>query len=76
MDINGILNTSGSISGSPYADATKDLGREEFITLLITQLKNQDPFEPVENSEFISQLAQFTSLQEAEDKLFGGGTGV
>lgn len=67
MDINEILNMGSASYGPQVADPTQDMGKEEFITLLITQLKNQDPFEPVENSEFISQLAQFTSLQEAED---------
>lgn len=39
------------------------LGQNDFLTLLVTQLKNQDPLSPVSDTEFISQLAQFSSLQ-------------
>jgi len=38
------------------------LGGEDFIKLLTTQLNNQDPTEPVDNSQMIAQLAQFSSL--------------
>jgi Flagellar hook capping protein len=37
--------------------------KETFLKLLITQLRNQDPLDPVRDKEFIAQLAQFTSLE-------------
>ncbi|MBI2566382.1 MAG: hypothetical protein HYV63_05040 [Candidatus Schekmanbacteria bacterium] len=54
--------------GSPRnTGPLSDLGRDEFMTLLVTQLQNQDPTAPMENTEFIGQLAQFSALQEMTD---------
>lgn len=48
-------------------DAEKDtnvMGKEDFLTLLVTQLQNQDPLNPDEPTEFTAQLAQFSSLEQ------------
>ncbi len=42
------------------------LGRDQFMELLVTQLRNQDPLEPVNQQDFLGQLAQFSSLQGIE----------
>ena len=43
-----------------------EMGRNEFLKLLVAQLENQDPTEPQDNGEFVAQLAQFSSLEEAQ----------
>jgi len=42
------------------------IGMETFLELMVTQLKNQDPFEPMENGEFLSQIASFGSVSGLE----------
>ncbi len=64
MEIPGISN-SGSFgpSGSSIAGNT-DVSKDEFLVLLVAQLKNQSPMNPMEGHEFIAQLAQFSSLEQ------------
>ncbi len=57
----------GSTVGSPAAGLTGGngvLGKEEFLRLLVTQLKHQDPLNPMEGTQFATQLAQFSSLEQ------------
>ena len=62
-----IKNTSttsdGLASATNSAAGKKALGKDAFLQLLVTQLKNQNPLEPQDNGEFVAQLAQFSSLE-------------
>lgn len=53
-----------TVSTSQTATGSSELDQESFLTLLITQLQNQDPMNPQESQEFAAQLAQFSSLEQ------------
>jgi len=54
--------TTGSTQAS--VGPSKDLDKDAFLSLLITQLQNQDPLNPTDSAEFTAQLAQFSSLEQ------------
>lgn len=58
------LSTQKATSG-PQNDAS-DLGLNTFLKLMVTQLNNQDPFKPMENGDFLGQIAQFGSVTGLE----------
>ena len=49
-------------SGGQTNEARQTLGQEDFLTLLVTQLRNQDPLNPLDNEAFVAQLAQFSTV--------------
>lgn len=69
------INANDPIFGATQgAGPDQELGRDAFMTLLVEQLRNQDPLAPANNEAFVAQLAQFSSLeqtQEINDNLIG-----
>jgi flagellar basal-body rod modification protein FlgD len=62
-----INNLTPTSTGAANTDSNKSqsvMGKEEFLTLLVAQLQNQDPLNPSDPTEFTSQLAQFSSLEQ------------
>ncbi len=53
-----------STTKSSSSDSSSVVGKDEFLQLLITQLQNQDPLDPVENEEFAVNLAQFSQVEQ------------
>ena len=64
QSLSAILNKLGinSSEKSNVPKAKDQLGQEDFLKLMTTQLQNQDPFAPMENGEFIAQMAQFSTV--------------
>lgn len=61
---NGTINTDYTETyQNKDTKGTSELGKDAFLTLLVTQLQHQDPLSPQDNSEFVAQLAQFSSLE-------------
>lgn len=57
--------TSSTVTGEDNVQAAvSELGSEVFLRLLVTQLQSQDPTNPVENEDFVAQLAQFSTLEQ------------
>ena len=55
-----------STSGTTTTSSTSSLGQADFLKLMTEQLKNQDPLKPLDNSAFLGQLAQFSTVQGIE----------
>ena len=62
--VENAVNTYNKTLVQEGRKTSNELGKDDFLKLLITQLQNQDPTSPMENTEFISQMAQFSSLEQ------------
>ena len=69
---------SDAATNGRAATGVDRLGKQEFLQLLVAQLRSQDPMKPMEDKEFITQLAQFSTLETMQslDKRLEGFTNV
>lgn len=70
MSTSAIPGLTGSYTAGTSSKATgssQELGKDDFLKLLVTQLQSQDPLNPMNDTEFISQMAQFTSLEQMKN---------
>ncbi len=65
MAIDSVVATdsSSALSGAIQQTAGGQLGEQQFLKLLVTQLTNQDPLQPQDQSQFLAQLAQFSTVE-------------
>jgi flagellar basal-body rod modification protein FlgD len=65
--VDGSFDLSSLGLGVPAAAKKTELGQTDFLSLMMTQLKNQDPFKPLDSGEFLGQLAQFGTVSGLQD---------
>ena len=67
---NAVSNATNTNTNTNTATATKSnssLGKDDFLNLLVTQLQYQNPLDPMDNTAFVAQMAQFSSLEQMQN---------
>jgi flagellar basal-body rod modification protein FlgD len=68
IDTNGVGGVEfRTIQDLNAESSRKELGQEDFLELMTAQLKNQDPLKPMENGDFLAQIAQFSAVEGISD---------
>jgi flagellar basal-body rod modification protein FlgD len=60
------ISSNDPVFGAGQGRGAQELDRGAFMELLVAQMRNQDPLAPMDNQQFIAQLAQFSSLEEMQ----------
>jgi len=60
--------TASTVTPVQTSTKPKDLGKDDFLNLLVTQLKNQDPLKPMDSSAYVAELAQFSQLEQTSNQ--------
>lgn len=66
-DVNAINNATNYQGTQTDRTPSSNLGKDEFLKLLVVQLANQNPLEPMQDQDFIAQMAQFSSLEQMQN---------
>jgi flagellar basal-body rod modification protein FlgD len=64
MNVNNVSVNTQAAAATKATEAGNGLGKDAFLKILVTQMKNQNPMEPLKDTEFIGQMAQFSSLEQ------------
>lgn len=67
LPINSLIYQPPSVTAPPASSVADQLGPDAFLKLLTTQLQNQDPLSPMDDTQSIAQLAQFSATQATTD---------
>lgn len=61
------IDAVGTAASTAQAQARERLGQKDFLNLMLTQFRNQDPFKPMDGTQFLGQLAQFSTVSGIEE---------
>ena len=65
--VDGVMQQSASVSEKKSTRGTNELGKDAFLQLLVAQMQHQDPLQPSTDTEYISQLATFSQLEQLQN---------
>lgn len=66
----------GGVAATSSTASVQGLGQDDFLKILLTQLTYQDPLKPLDNQQFIAQMAQFTALEQTRQLNTGMDTAL
>ncbi len=58
------VTSTGAPAATTQSSTTKSLGKDDFLKLFVAQLQHQDPMNPMQDGEFMGQMAQFSTLEQ------------